>query len=355
MKERRNLLARAGIKQPLLGMALLTTFASCKEKPETFVIHSPIYPTGSNNVTLTCRKISGDVENVKLYVMVSNVSSTGVLSSSSPETLVQEWSSPTMPVSYTKSGGYGTNKLVKYRFVVKGNDKTYTHTVSFATRPYPVANQAIPVYCVGDKDKVMNLVFIPDSDIDVMDTFYTAVQLDITDAFQKEDWLRRFRKSHNFYINPVTGHAHDYDTGEPHDKPSNWSNLSFAQGKVILHKTVLRDFAGGGVFSTEYFNRGTILHESGHGLYGMADEYSGGSHWQAEEKPNNFTSLANAQNYAPNVGLQSSDANKIGTDNFWELCNDSCMMDKTGLNVWPYFSPCRNRILYAITQRANGN
>lgn len=358
MKERNKKPVFRAVLQYFMGIILLGSLSSCKENPETFVIHSPIYPTSSNDVTFTCNKISGTVENVKLYVMVSNINSAGTISASVPESLAHEWSSsPTLPVSWTKTGGYGSNKIVKYRFVVTGNGKTYTHSVTFATRPYPVADMPAPVYCVGDQDKVMNVVFIPDTDItDVMDSFYNAVRKDISDAFHKEQWVRRFRRSHNFYINPATGHAHDYDT-EPggHEKPSNWSNLSFAQGKVILHERSIRDFSGGGVYSTEYFNRGTILHESGHGLYGMADEYQGGSHWQADDCPNTFTSLANAQSYAPSVGLTSADANKIGSDNFWELCNDSCMMEQTGLNVWPYYAPCRSRILFSILQRAQGN
>jgi hypothetical protein len=341
---------------PILISALFF-FTSCKENPETFAIHSPIYPGSSQAVTFNLRQITGSVDNVKLYEFVATIASDGSLSATTPETLLQDWSSPVFPVTFTKTAGYAANRLVTYRFVVTGNGKAYTHRISFATRPYPVANMPAPVYITGDQDRLMNLVFIPDTDVNI-DTFYNAVYSDIRDAFQAEDWVRRFRSSHNFYINPLTGHAHDYDTEtRDHEEPTNWGNLSFAQGKVILHQRSIRDFAqGGGLFSTEHYNRGTILHESGHSLYGMADEYPGGVHWENDDFPNTWPDQTAAQNFAPSIGMVAADANKIGTsDSWWELCTDDCMMERTGLNVSPYRKPCQMRILWAILQRSSGN
>lgn len=341
----------------LIAVIAILLFASCKENPETFAIHSPIYPSSSEAVSFQLRHITGSVDNVKLYEFVATVASNGSLSATTPETLLQEWNSPGFPINFAKPSGYGANRLVTYRFVVTGNGKTYTHSVSFATRPYPVANMPAPVYVTGDQDRLMNLVFIPDTDMDLA-TFYTAVYGDIKDAFQAEDWVRRFRRSHNFYINPLTGHAHDYDTEtRDHEEPTNWGNLSFAQGKVILHQRSIRDFAqGGGLFSTEHYNRGTILHESGHALYGMADEYSGGSHWENADYANTWPNQTAAQNFAPTIGMVAGDANQIGaTDSWWELCADDCMMERTGLTISPYRKPCQMRILWSILQRSSGN
>ena len=341
----------------LLLIASVFFLVSCKQNPETFAIHSPIYPTGTQTVTYSLNRLGGDVERVRLYVSTSNVNSAGTVSGTTAETLVQTWTSPSFPLSYTSSAGYGTNKLVTYHFEVRGNEKTYNHTITFATSPYPVTNSAIPVYAVGENDRVMNVVFIPDEDMTGdMNLFYTNVAEDIDLAFHREDWIRRFPYSYNFFVNPRAGTAGDYDAGTSHSYPSNSANISFAQAKIILHSSTRRDFRDGNNYvGTEYFNRGTILHETGHALYNMADEYGSGVHWQNTDLPNNWSSLAGAQAAAPGLGESSTSARQIGTDPWWKLCDDNCMMLQTGLNVWPYDAACRNRILYSLLQRAAGN
>ena len=339
------------------GIVTLFLFSSCKQSPETFAIHSPVYPSSTAAVTYTLHKLNGSVESVKLYVSTSNVDASGNLSGTTTESLVKTWDSPSsFPLSFTSSSGYGANKLVTYHFEIKGNNKTYNHRISFATNPYPVANVPAPVYTVGEADRVMNVVFIPDTDIsNNMNTFYTHVGRDIDSAFHREDWIRRFPYSYNFYINPFTGHAGDYDAGTAHTLPSNSANLSFAQANIILHSGNWRDFRSGNYIGTEYYNRGTILHETGHALYNMADEYVGGSHWQNADLPNTWSSLSGAQTAASGVGKNSSDAVKIGSDPWWKLCNGQCMMLNTGLTIFPYDKPCQNRILFSLLQRAGGN
>ena len=302
-------------------------------------------------------RIGGDVERVRLWVSTADVNSAGVVSGTTPESLLRTWNSPTFPLSFTSTHAYGTNKLVTYRFEVSGNDNTYVHRITFATRPYPVANSAAPVYVVGENDRVMNVVFIPDEGMNRdRNLFYTHVARNIDSAFHREDWIRRFPYSYNFFVNPLTATAGDYDLGTPHVHPSNSANLSFAQAKIILHASTRTDFRDGSNYiGTEYFNRGTILHETGHALYNMADEYGGGVHFQNTRLPNNWNSLAGAQSAAPGVGESVDAVRQIGTESWWKLCDDNCMMLRTGLLVYQYDASCRNRILYALVQRGAGN
>lgn len=340
----------------LLCLFALFLFCSCKETPETFAIHTPIYPNAGQNVSYTLDKIDGDVSKVQLYETVQTINSSGSVTATSSTTLLQEWNNPTLPITFTKSGGYSSNRLVNYRFEVYGNDKHYTHDVKFAISPYPVLNQPAPVYVVGDINRIMNLVFIRDTDL-TENTFKDAVRLDIHDAFHKETYIRRFRHSFNFFLNPFTGHAHDYDTEtHDHEKPSNWNQLSFAQGKVILHQRSIRDFAqGGNLFSTEHFNRGTIIHESGHTFYSLADEYGSGSHWQESKFPNNWQNLSDCQSAAGGRGMASSDAHQMGASGWYKLCPNTCAMEITGQNLIYYSKPCTDRILHMILNRASGN
>ena len=331
---------------------------SCKENPETFAIHSPIYPKSGDAVTYTLRKIEGDVEKVRLLTTTHNINSSGSITTSGAETLLKEWRNPSFPLSFTTTSGYGTNKLVEYRFEVVGNDRTYTHKIRYATNPYPVTDAAIPVYAVGEVEKVLNVVFIPDEDMaEDLTLFYDNVGENIHDSFHEEEYVRRFRRSYNFYVNPLTAKAGNA-SAEPrtrHIPPSNDGNLDFAQGRIILHAANYRDFSNGRYVGTEYFNRGTILHETGHLLYGLADEYGGGSHWQSEDLPNNWRTLAGAQTDAPSRGKTAADAKEMGDDGWWKLCFDECIMLTTGRYVHPYDSPCQNRILYTILNKASGN
>lgn len=345
------------MKLSMLIITISFLACSCKENPETFAIHSPIYPASGNQVTYTLSKIDGDVSEVKLYNTINTIDNSGTITTAGSETLLQTWSNPAFPINFTTTSGYGANKLVEYRFEVSGNGHTYNHKIRFATSPYPVANAAIPIYAVGDVDRVMNVVFIPDQDMTSdLNLFYTNVGEDIDGAFHREDWVRRFRNSYNFYINPASGQAGDANVpGSSHAYPSNDAELDFAQGRIILHAANRRDFSDGRYVGTEYYNRGTILHETGHLLYGMADEYGTGSHWQNTDLPNNWSSLAGAQSAAPGYGKTSADAVQIGTDPWWKDCNRDCIMLNTGLNVFPYDVPCQNRILYKLIQRSQGN
>ncbi|MEY2561792.1 MAG: hypothetical protein QOG51_2207 [Verrucomicrobiota bacterium] len=339
----------------ILSLFSISLLTSCSESPETFAIHRPIFPAGSEQVTFTLSQIEGTVDSVNLYEVVANVDASGNLSGATPEALLKTWSSPSFPVTYTKSSGYGDNKYITYRFEVAGNSHTYNHTISFATNPYPVVDAAAPVYVVGDIDRVLNSVFVPDADMaGNMGQFLTGVADDIDLSFHREAWVRRFRSAYNFFVNPATAQAGDYDAGTPHVYPSNDANLSFAQARIILHSATKRDFSDGTYVGTEYFNRGTILHETGHLLYGMADEYGGGVHWQNDKAPNNWNSLAVAQSAAPGVGKTSSDAVQIGGDPWWKLCDGNCMMLNTGLNIFPYDQPCRDRIFLTILDRVSG-
>jgi hypothetical protein len=339
-----------------LQLVLLAgVFASCKQNPETFAIHNPISPSNTEPVTFTLNKIEGDVETVKLFETIATINSSGAVISTAAETQLQSWSSPiTFPLNFTRGSAYASNRLITYRFEVSGNSKTYNQRITFATRPYPVANAAVPVYIVGDVDRALNIVFIPDTSMNSrMPLFRSSVASQIDETFHREDWIRRFRSSYNFFINPQTAIARDFDTGLGHVLPSNSSQLTFAQGRVILHFQNIRDQSGGGYFSSELDVRGTMLHESGHALYRLADEYdhSSASHWQEATFPNNWSSLAGAQAAAPGYNKTAASAVQMGTSGFYRLCVNTCPMRSSGVPINNYDEPCKTRILDVLIHR----
>ena len=233
---------------------------------------------------------------------------------------------------------------------------TTTHKITYAIRPYPVTNQPAPVFVQGDVNKVFDAVFIPDTDITNMATFRSHVRSMIKDAMFAEPSIKLWNRQFNFYINPLRGTSTDYDRiaiDGRHVLPTNIANLSFAEVKVLMHQNNLRDYAFGGVFSTEQQNRGTMMHEGGHGFFGLADEYGGGSHWQAADYPNNWSTLAGAQTDAPNRHKTVADAKQMGTSGWYRVCDTTCQMDNTGLTRSNYDKPCTDRVIFAINENAN--
>lgn len=341
----------------IIAITVAFTFSSCDPSPIAVVSHDPIYPSGSQQVTYWVNKATtGAISSAKLYEQISTINSSGVVTSAGSDVLLNSWTSPTGDLSHSSSSK-GINKLITYRWEITTPDYNRSYTVTYCTRPYPVSDMPAPVYCQGDPDDVFDVVFIPDNDITNMSNFRTHCRGAILESFFDEPTTRFWRRQFNFYINPERGTATDYDriaTDGLHQTPSNYAFLSFAEGKVLMHQNNLRDYASGGLFSTEMQNRGTILHEAGHALFDLADEYNGGVHWQESILPNNWSSLAGAQGAASGYGSckTTTDAVQMGTAGWYKLCVETCQMKTTGLNHTTYDCPCKYRINYVTLDNA---
>ena len=66
------------------------------------------------------------------------------------------------------------------------------------------------------------------------------------------------------------------------------------------------------LFSSEPTSLLTVLHETGHQPFGLMDEYCcDGGYWESPTRPNMYTSLANCEADAPNVGSPASDCRQL--------------------------------------------
>jgi hypothetical protein len=340
--------------QGLAILACLLLLASCESNPITLALHNPIYPTASQAVTYSLERVSaGAINAAELHETISTINSSGVLTPGT-ETLLQSWSSPSGDLSFVKTSGYSANQMVTYRWVVKvqedGREREKNYRVTYAIGPYPVPNQPAPVYVQGDPDDVFDLVFIPDSDITDLNAFRDHCRQNIRNAFFDEPHTRLWRKQFNFYINPIIGTARAAGAG-PHIPPTNNAQLAFAEGRCLMHRLSFQDFANGGIFSTEQENRGTVMHESGHALFRLADEYCGTTTYFAEpNSPNLWNTQAGAEAAADDYGSCKSlaDVRQITSEdcskNWWKLCVGDCQMLTSGLNHSTYDCPCRSRI-----------
>jgi uncharacterized protein YceK len=344
----------------LFAVVVLVLLVGCSGI-KTTLIHEPIYPVAGENITYTLMtSSSGGIENIRLFETISSINAAAVVTPGT-EVLIKEWNPAGTPdsitVNHTKTG-FSNNSYISYRFLVRnGDDKTRSHMVNFVTNPYPVSDHPAPAYVQGDVDRVFDIIFIPDQDITNMNTFYDNCREMIINSIFADPSIAFWNRQFNFYINPETGRATDYDdliagSDTLHEVPSNWVNCTFAEGKVLMHRQDLRDYASGGLYSTEQQNRGTILHESGHGLFDLADEYASGVHWQESDFPNNWSTLAGARADAPIRHKTADDARQMGTSGWYKICDENCNMKTTGAVATFYDEPCGDRVTYMVLDNA---
>jgi hypothetical protein len=123
-----------------------------------------------------------------------------------------------------------------------------------------------------------------------------------------------------------------------------------------MHEGVLDDHTDvdKNLCSTEKNERGTMLHEAGHALFGLADEYSSGDHWQLLDLPNNWLVHKQARTDAPNRNKAKGDVERV-THGVWKICdkpNDNCQMRKAGSTITGFDEPCIHRVYYTIRENA---
>jgi hypothetical protein len=163
--------------------------------------------------------------------------------------------------------------------------------IYFAAGTFPWPEDPIPIYVRGDQAAKVDLVFIPDMDYGVTNWekgFMDDVTALIKNAFFSERpsarKIRSRREMWNFYITYFQG---DAEPGCNRTMPSNWTTLEATiNSGFIVHRTDFRDCSGigeGSVFSAEAIldpNNERFLsvpiHELGHSVFSLADEYFGG-------------------------------------------------------------------------------
>lgn len=360
---------------PVRGIPVLNPGEVPEPTIHTLAMHDPICPPPGKRVAFallaTARKPFRGIREVKLFVKVSTIEPTGRITAGTEE-LLKKWEfhgiqgNSSVQVAHVKGEGYGKNLLVRYRFEVEAwSDiggfmaRKRSHEVTFATRPLlPVQNvDPIPIYVQAESVDAFDVIFIPDTDVTDLAEFDSHCQGMILEAFLLEPTLKWFNKAFNFYINPVRATSHptpaQLQSGQNPFKPLNWNRISFAEAHVIMHENDLNDWAGDTICTTEMQNRGTLRHEIGHVLFGLADEYVGGAHEEKALYPNNWCSKIRARLEASGRNRSASDVAFIETDStstkWYKICFGSCQMNLQGLIAVPYDEPCVHRILYKFS------
>lgn len=96
-------------------------------------------------------------------------------------------------------------------------------------------------------------------------------------------------------------------------------------GSAILHRNAFRDCASisiggaGSVQATEADPAWILVHESGHFLFGLSDEYDGGGYIASMPCNNVYATLQACQSAAPGNGATAAQCQQIGATGFWRI------------------------------------
>lgn len=322
----------------LTALCAFMLLAGCNgddaEPPTISGFHSPLHP--SNTETVTFRgEAAGDVDRVVLAYDLYSLSGP---ETAKVQTLVEsdvevETCDPadvvdTLTCEHTMSSAFPTNSLIVFKATAFNSDgDSAEESYSFAAGDYPWPNDPIPVRAKGGFNAKFDIVFIPDTDMTVAG-FRDNLDEVVETLYFKYDLIKENRALFNFYYSGVQG---NYEETCNFANPSNMASLTAVADTVaFLHQTNLRDCRSGIRMSSEINYDKTLIHETGHALFGLQDEYCcDSSYTQHPQVPNIWSALAGCQSEASDVGHPASNCTQIskGTNsiNFWYI-------DPTGPN-----------------------
>jgi len=160
-------------------------------------------------------------------------------------------------------------------------------TVTTDDEPITGTTTVFELYVVNDLDDAFNVIFVPDGsygDMSVIANRQTFVD-DVSDVIESGYWQNQAYFNGWFHYNYFYMTATGAVTARPPDANGNFqcptvtwpaaanTDGAFADQLLLIHSNVLRDCGGGGRATAEPTSFRTVVHETGHGIFGLPDEY----------------------------------------------------------------------------------
>lgn len=304
--------------------------------PQTFPMHTPIYPSKEEKVTFRLYRDNADAidsvvlyETTKRYVECQFVSYTDRM-------VLNTWSNPSdFPIEFTKPTHYEESLIVEYEFEVFSNNKDSVDRsiIKFATQPYPVSAQPVPVYAAVSDVVGFSIKFDPNpvcrgllANID--NKFLLAAEDNIYNCLLKAASLRQYYWMYDFFVTPLSSAS--FCAPGTTLPPTNVDLLLYNPDVTILMDTFplstgRYDLPASNTITAGLDEKGALLHEIGHALYELADERIGGANWYNADFPNLWTDISFAESYACCVNKLKTDAHRIeASSNWFTLCKQEC-------------------------------
>lgn len=269
------------IQRPSLwlpGAAVAAIVLSGCPSPYVVIQHSPVVAKSSETVTFTAevRDDGTGPANVEILVNAARVKTCRNLRTGDT-------------CSYT-GGPYRAYQGTTVSFLAKATDRRgrtdtrgyYYFAVTDNVYGWGVL-KPIPARYVGPVGDKFDLAFHRDSDYADFGDFVDDVEDKLYDVYSEQAIIElpdNFDKF-NFWIYPQVASSSGCGTvGSDADTSMPWRDAD-----AILHTASLQDCTSDAHFSAEGHNTKAFLHESGHGVFGLADEYDGCYTYYFEPSP----------------------------------------------------------------------
>lgn len=294
------------MKKCIWILSVILLFISCA--PRVMISHSPIIAKSDELVIFTAelKDDGGRPTKVDILVNAAEVKSCPNLRSGD---LCVYTGGPfsaynRTTVSYlTKArNGWGkTDTRGYYYFAV--TDNSYNWSLNY-----------MPARRAGATGDKLNLVFHRANDYASVDDFIDDIEDKVYDIYKQQKIVREIDNfdTFNFYVYSKiasTSSCGTVDSDADTDMP--WRNVD-----AVLHTATFGDCTNLGLthFTAEGHNTKAFLHESGHGVFGLADEYCGfTAYFEPANEPNIFDTEATCR--------AEQTAKGRNPDNCWEFCS----------------------------------
>lgn len=313
-----------------LGAALL--LAGCTS-PRVFVLHAPMQPTNAQPVTYTATATDSDgVTAIEIWEDRNTLTTCNGMQCANNVSTARLTTCNISPAqvnascTFTTTGGYPNGSFIGYRAVARDTQgRTGSEGwIYFAAGAFPWPNNPIPIYGKGAPAEKIDVIFIPDPDFGGNNNqFITAVSNLVANGYLSTanfaTNVRTWRGTWNLYVTYQTGDAMGFGNG-CNQAPANWTNLTtIVDAGAIVHVNNLRDCGQrppNGIFSIQVGANQTLVHETGHTVFDLADEYCcDGGYWQTTPHGNMFSNQAACQTSATAHGWPTSDCVQLAGPN----------------------------------------
>ena len=370
--------ARRWLRSGLAGTPLL--LAACAGTPTISALHDPLYRAENHTSTITARAreprdgiasievraTSGELTACSSGPLLPSVipcrqgaSSTAVLCTyaniKTEVTCALPLSiTPRRLVTYSATARSGGNRTASTGAVTYAGGAPLTQVeldfgVFEVAVPFETARPVIwrtdaPAASTDRADKI-DFGFVPDADMPNYRAFTDDMQpmlleLFYTDANAFSTWNRVWKNLFNVWAGPAG--ADGEGCTRTFGGRSDHVRAAF-DGTVILHRNDFRDCAsislggGSGTTQTNLTDATWVLvHESGHFLFGLGDEYDGGGNSAVSTPRNVFGTQATCQSNSTANGLPAAQCAQIGSTGTWRNDDgqDTTMEDRVLGSDW---------------------
>jgi len=293
-------------------------------------IHSPIWPQPGDTVTITAASLDDSLtsrlaDSIEIWFEDQDnpVVATGGFTQTFTSGMLGE-----------TSLNYGC-RILDEGLTIWSGWRTVAVGTSDLTEAY---GGRIPILYNGPRSSALDFVFYADRETYTGSDdpqFIADVEMAILNSYFTDPIYLQNQDKMNYWLAQETG---DAGSGFPDGCDLEAPQKAWEDAAVIFHTDNFRDCARNGKFTSEPGSFGTILHETGHRPFGLADEYCcDGGYFQNEPFPNlydlptpspSIPSLTCSED-APNLGKTPADCRAFEEEVPWWFNNQWYTTDPT--------------------------